>query len=125
MRTDVVKLVVPTDFEILEAMSDGKRQTAPNLAELLDKDSKYMNNRLAELAGKGLVEKVGPSNRSGMYVITERGKIAYEHRDEYSHDSAREFGALVEKGLEHEPADEIEAETMAELGDSDEDGKEQ
>lgn len=93
----VVKLVQPTDFEILDAMADGKRQTAPNLAELLDKESRYMNNRLAELAGHGLVEKVGPSERSGMYVITERGRVALEHRDEYDHDTARKFGELVDR----------------------------
>lgn len=99
MNVRVVKLVVPTDFEILEAMSDGKRQTAPNLAAILERESTYMNNRLAELAGHGLVEKVGPSERSGMYVITERGRVALEHRDEYSHDSAREFGELVDSAL--------------------------
>lgn len=92
-----MKLVIPTDFQILEVMADGKRQTATNLGELLDKDSRYMNNRLAELAGHGLVEKVGPSERSGMYVITERGQVALEHRDEYSHDSAPEFGELVDR----------------------------
>lgn len=92
-----MKLVVPTDFEVLEVMSDGRRQTAPNLAALLDRESTYMNNRLAELAGHGLVERVGPSERSGMYAITERGRAALEHRDEYSHDSAREFGELVDR----------------------------
>lgn len=94
-----MKLVVPTDFEVLEVMSDGRRQTAPNLAALLDRESTYMNNRLAELAGHGLVERVGPSERSGMYAITERGRAALEHRDEYSHDSAREFGELVDRAV--------------------------
>lgn len=95
-----MKLVVPTDFEILEVMSDGKRQTAPNLAALLDKESKYMNNRLADLAGHGLVEKVGPAERSGMYVITDFGRAALDHRDEYAHDSAREFRELIEAQVE-------------------------
>ena len=93
----VVKLVVPTDFDILDVMSDGKRQTAPNLAEILDHESKYMNNRLSELAGKGLVEKVGPSKRSGMYVITEEGRAALALQDEYSHDRTQEFDELVEE----------------------------
>ena len=97
MTDEVVKLVVPTDFEILDAMSDGKRQTAPNLGEILDRESRYMNNRLAELAGKGLVEKVGPSDRSGMYVITEEGRAALALQDEYSHDRTQEFDELVEE----------------------------
>lgn len=93
----IVKLVQPTDFEILDAMADSKRQTATNIGAILGKDSRYMNNRLAELAGHGLVEKVGPSDRSGMYIITERGRVALEHRDEYDHDTAREFGELVDR----------------------------
>lgn len=92
-----MKLVIPTDFDILEAMSNGRRQTAPNLAAILDKESTYMNNRLAELAAKGLVEKVGPAKRSGMYVITDRGLTALQLRDEYSHAAAREFGELIDR----------------------------
>lgn len=97
MTSNGVKLVVPTDFDILEVLSDGKRQTAPNLAEILEKESKYMNNRLAELAGHGLVKKVGPSDRSGMYEITELGRSALEYRQEYSHESAAEFRDLIEQ----------------------------
>ncbi|WP_435147189.1 ArsR family transcriptional regulator [Halobaculum sp. P14] len=95
MTKKTVKLVVPTDFEILEAMSDGKRQSAPNLAEILDRDSRYMNNRLSELSAGGLVEKVGPSDRSGMYVITEKGQSALEHQEEYSHQTAEEFDEKI------------------------------
>lgn len=102
MDWKTVKLVVPTDFDILEAMSNGKRQTAPNLAEILDRESKYMNNRLAELAGGGFVKKVGPAERSGMYTITDRGRIALEHRAEYTHESAQEFAKLVDEKLEQE-----------------------
>ena len=97
MSNDVVKLVVPTDFDILDAMSDGRRQTAPNLAEILDKESKYMNNRLAELAGGGFVRKAGVSENSGMYIITRKGRAALKHRDEYSHDSASDFAERMEQ----------------------------
>lgn len=100
-----MKLVVPTDFEILEAMSDSKRQTAPNLAEILDRERQYMNDRLADLAGKGLIKKVGPSERSGMYEITTRGRIALEHKGEYSHDSAHAFRELVESELKKRELD--------------------
>lgn len=100
MTSTTVKLVVPTDFEIMAAMSDGKRQTAPNLAEIIGKKSRYMNNRLATLAGAGYVEKVGPSNSSGMYRITSKGLAAVELRDEYSHDTADQFGEKAEEKAE-------------------------
>lgn len=98
-RTDLdsLKLVLPTDFEILEEMCDGNRQTAPNLAALLDRQRQYMNDRLSALAGYGLVEKVGPSDRSGMYTITKRGLAALKHKDEYSHDQAHEFAKIVQR----------------------------
>jgi hypothetical protein len=96
MNSDVVKLVVPTDFEIMEAMSDGRRQTAPNLSEITGRKSRYMNNRLATLAGGGYVKKAGPSDNSGMYVITKKGLAALDHRDEYSHDSADNFSDMME-----------------------------
>lgn len=108
MNGNTVKLVVPTDFEILEAMSDGKRQTATNLGVIVDRSSRYMNNRLAELAGDGLVAKVGPADNSHMYVITEKGRLALEHQDEYSHDEADEFGQLLADLL-----DETDSETDA------------
>ena len=94
---EAVKLVQPTDFEILDVLCDGERQTAPNLAEILDKRRQYMNDRLADLAANGLIEKVGPSQRSGMYVITDRGRTALKNRDRYSHSQAQEFAQLIEK----------------------------
>lgn len=102
--TDVkpVKLVLPTDFEILEALADGKRQTAPNLAAILDRERQYMNDRLSALAGYGLVEKVGPSERSGMYVISDRGRTALEHRNAYAHSETLEFAQLVMEETEDE-----------------------
>ncbi len=99
MNGATVKLVVPTDFEILEAMSDGKRQTATNLGAIVDRSSRYMNNRLAQLRGDGLVRKVGPADNSHMYVITEKGRLALEYREEYTHDTADEFGQLLAEKL--------------------------
>lgn len=97
-----MRLTRPTDFEILEQMSDGKRQTAANLAALLDKDRNYMNTRLPELESRGLLHRVGPSERSGMYVITEKGVRAAANRDRYEHDSHREFEELL-NGASAEP----------------------
>lgn len=92
----IVKLVVPTDFEILEVMSNAQRQTAPNLAEILDQRRQYMNDRLSNLASMGLVRKVGPSDRSGMYEITLRGLVALKFREQYEHEKASDFAKLVD-----------------------------
>jgi predicted transcriptional regulator len=107
-----VKLIKPTDFDILQEMSDGERHIAPNLAEVLDRDRQYINNRLAELAGKGVLEKVGPSKRSNQYTITDKGLITLQVRSEYEHMTASEFGERVmerlleaqqTKGEDHNP----------------------
>lgn len=108
MNDDVVKLVDPTDFDILRVLSDGKRQTAPNLAEILGQKRQYMNDRLASLASNQLVEKVGPSPRSGMYVITDYGRRALKHRDLYSNQKQVEFGKLVRGELEPDDLTEDE-----------------
>lgn len=63
-----MKLVQPTDFEILEALADGQRNNAVNVAELLDQERGYINTRLPQLADYGLVETVGPANNSGLSV---------------------------------------------------------
>lgn len=68
-----MRLAEPTDFEILEALTDGKRNTAANLSYVLDKDRSYINTRLPILADYNLVERVGPAPNSGLYEITERG----------------------------------------------------
>lgn len=80
-----MRLTTPTDFEILEALADGKRNNAINLAVLTEKNKDYINTRLPVLADYGLVEKVGPVSNSGLYVITERGQAALALRDVYEH----------------------------------------
>lgn len=87
-----LKLVVPTDFEILETMQGGERETATHIAEILGQDSRYMNNRLSSLAGYGLVDKVGVSS---MYVITHLGLAAIDLREDYDHSHTVEWGEKV------------------------------
>ncbi|QLG61343.1 helix-turn-helix domain-containing protein [Halorarum salinum] len=82
-----MRLTSPTDFEILEALSDGKRNNAANLSYVLDKNRSYINTRLPVLADYGLVERVGPAPNSGLYEITERGLAAHELRDRYGEDN--------------------------------------
>lgn len=93
-----MKLTVPTDFEILHALSDGKRNNASNLSHQLEKNRSYINTRLPVLADYGLVERVGPAPNSGLYVITEKGKVVSELQDEYE-DRRTEFEELVDERL--------------------------
>ncbi len=99
-----VKLRQPTDFLILEALERHGRNVAPNLAELIDKSRKNINTRLPVLNDYGLVRKIGPSNNSGLYEITEKGCVVLQVRDRY--DEVEDFDALVERRLESADASE-------------------
>jgi predicted transcriptional regulator len=92
-----MKLATPTDFDILKSLSDGKRNTAANLAYELDQNRSYLNTRLPVLADYGLLERVGPAPHSGLYEITERGKVVSQLRDQYG--TADDFESLVEEKL--------------------------
>lgn len=92
-----MKLVQPTDFEILDALSDGKRNTAANISQHVDKKRGYINTRLPELADKNLIRRVGPSPNSGLYEITDRGVSVLKHRDQY--DTVDNFGELVDEAV--------------------------
>jgi predicted transcriptional regulator len=90
-----MKLTQPTDFDILSVLSDGKRNNAINIAEMLDQERSYMNTRLPVLDDYGLIESVGPAENSGLYVITDTGQQALKYQDEYNKDSDR-FEELLE-----------------------------
>ena len=91
-----MRLARPTDFEILEALADSKRNNAVNLAAILDKNRAYINTRLPVLADYGLLDRVGPAPNSGLYVITDKGHVALEHRGAYD-DPDVDYDALVEE----------------------------
>lgn len=93
-----MKLAVPTDFDILDALSDGRRNTAVNLSYVLDKNRSYINTRLPILADYGLVERVGPAPNSGLYEITEKGRVVVELRDKYRTEGV-DFDELVAERL--------------------------
>ena len=90
-----MKLVQPTDFQILSKLVNGKRNVAANLALELGKDRAYLNTRLPKLEDYGLVKRIGPSSKSGLYEITQKGNSVVEHRDEYS-SSDTDFESLIE-----------------------------
>ncbi|AKU08024.1 MULTISPECIES: hypothetical protein [Haloferax] len=93
-----MKLAVPTDFDILEALSDRRRNTAVNLSYILDKNRSYINTRLPILADYDLLARVGPAPNSGLYEITDKGLVVIDNRDQYRTDGV-DFDALVESEL--------------------------
>lgn len=93
-----MRLIVPTDFEILRALADGRRNNAVNLAHELDRNRSYINTRLPVLADYELIERVGPAPNSGLYAITERGAVAADNQAAYEDDDV-DFDALIESQL--------------------------
>ena len=93
-----MKLVDPTDFEILEALSDDRRNNAINIAVLLDRNRSYINTRLPLLASFGLVERVGPAPNSGLYQITSHGQAALANRELHGRDDV-DFRSVVEEAV--------------------------
>lgn len=89
-----MKLRQPTDFLILEALEDKGRNVATNLASHTGKSRKNINTRLPVLEDYGLVHKIGPAERSGLYEISSLGKAALVYQDQY--DEADDFEALIE-----------------------------
>nr|WP_277410110.1 winged helix-turn-helix transcriptional regulator [Natrinema longum] len=79
---------------ILEALEDTGRNVATNLAAHTGKSRKNINTRLPVLEDYGLVHKIGPAERSGLYEISSTGKAALVYRDQY--DEVDDFEALIE-----------------------------
>jgi len=93
-----MRLRQPTDFLILEALAEDGRNVAPNLAALTGKSRQNINTRLPILADYGLVTKIGPADRSGLYEITDRGRCVLAHRDVYG--TVADFGDRIDEALE-------------------------
>lgn len=89
-----MKLRQPTDFLILEELEDKGRNVATNLASHTGKSRKNINTRLPVLEDYGLVRKIGPAERSGLYEITSTGKAALVYRNQY--DEADDFERLIQ-----------------------------
>lgn len=89
-------LTRPTDFEILEILTEGRNVPA-NIAARLDKEQGYISGQLPKLADQGLVDRIGAAERAGLYELTERGEAALALRHEYG--DADDFDALVDEYL--------------------------
>nr|WP_306061848.1 ArsR family transcriptional regulator [Natronococcus sp. AD5] len=70
---------------IPEELDDKGRNIATNLAASTYKNRKNIHTRLPVLEDYGLVRKIGPAERSGLYEITSLGRSALEHRNKYDH----------------------------------------
>lgn len=95
-----VLLTPGVDFEILREYGDGHRNVPVNVGEALtDEDGEqrwdtgYIRTRHRQLRGQRLLRRVGPSENSGLYEITERGYAALMLEDEY--DESYEFEERV------------------------------
>lgn len=88
-----------TDFKILESLTDGERNIAANIALEIDANRGYINNRFSYLLSRGLVRRVGPKERSGLYQITEKGEIAVKHKGKYLNDEVDDFESFVKDRL--------------------------
>lgn len=94
-----VRLKRPTDFLILECLLETGQNVGVNIALEIDKNRSYVNTRLPDLDDYGLIEKVGPAKRSGLYRITPLGEAALKHRDRYDDDEI-DFEELIESEVE-------------------------
>ncbi|APW98898.1 transcriptional regulator [Halobiforma lacisalsi AJ5] len=92
-----MKLRQPTDFLILEALAEHGRNVAPNLAHHTGKSRKNINTRLPVLTDYGLVKKIGPKNKSGLYEITPRGETAIRMQDLYR--EVDDFEIILEEAV--------------------------
>lgn len=89
-----MRLRQPTDFLILEELEDKGRNVATNLASHTGKSRKNINTRMPVLEDYGLVRKIGPAERSGLYEITSDGKAALLYQDQYG--QVDNFEELIE-----------------------------
>ncbi|MCU4744335.1 winged helix-turn-helix domain-containing protein [Halobacteria archaeon AArc-m2/3/4] len=89
-----MRLRQPTDFLILESLEDTGRNVATNLESHTGKSRQNINTRLPVLEDYGLVTKIGPAERSGLYEITSLGKAALVYQDQYT--EVDDFEALIQ-----------------------------
>ncbi|WP_256546805.1 ArsR family transcriptional regulator [Halobellus inordinatus] len=89
-----IRLTQPTDFLILDLLSDGKRDTGSNIAKRIDKNRSYINTRLPVLADYDLIDKIGPHESSGLYQITPLGVAAVQKQALYDQDQ-EQFDAAI------------------------------
>lgn len=91
-----MQLLNKTDFKVLNELMDGKRNNSANLAIILNIDRPYLNTRMRVLDDYGLVKRIGPAERSGLYEITPKGQLVVEH-EEVFHDPQVDFSTYIKE----------------------------
>ncbi|ELY93048.1 hypothetical protein C482_20276 [Natrialba chahannaoensis JCM 10990] len=91
-----MKLRQPTDCLILATLEETGRNVAMNLSYHTGKSRANINTRLPMFADYGLVQKVGPAERSGLYESTTLGEKALLHQEQYN--TVDDFEALLVTG---------------------------
>jgi len=94
----------PTDKNILNTLSNQKRQTAKNLATIHNGNQEYYRNRARKLKDKGYAEDPGPADRSGMIQASPAGLTAAHRLNKYLKSHADTFRDLCMR-VEHAQTD--------------------
>lgn len=79
----------------MEALHSYGRNVAPNIATIADLETDLVIDRLEVLSDVELVSMIGPADESGLFEITERGRIALRLRDQYG--EVPDFEALIDR----------------------------
>ncbi|MFC7139113.1 hypothetical protein ACFQMA_04580 [Halosimplex aquaticum] len=112
----------PTERRLLNELKDGKRQTPKNLSAVVGDDvtRNYTANALRMLEKKGYTKSPGPADRSGMYTISDLGRIIVDNLEVYTRDFRDEFDTCCRFVLANQPTDAEEVRTdILILGDED------
>lgn len=97
-------LVMPTDAEVLNVLTHGRRETPKNLAEqLTDTTRSYTGDRLRALEHRGYTHSPGPADRSGMYEISTWGRVATAHIEKHDRGYDPLFHRLVVRTVSSQP----------------------
>lgn len=96
-------LTLPTDLKILNVLAAGRRQTTANIVEHLDLKTPYASERLRTLEKRGWLRDAPPAERSGMYEITDMGKIAAWHAPTYVRSKHATFNAICRTIHDNQP----------------------
>lgn len=96
-------LILPTDKEIINLLATGHRQTPANVAAHLGMKNKYASERLRNLRDRGYLHDPGPADRSGMYQITDLGRIVAWHSPTYVRSKHSTFARIAQTIHDNQP----------------------
>lgn len=123
LPVDASPLRIPTDIGILEAIKDGDRYTPKLVSLIIGKDPSYVSSELSGLSARGYTkdpireyEDISNEERSGMYQLTDIGKIVTAHIDRYVRSYHEAFDKTARRILRNQPDNELVVDLIV-LGD--------